>query len=179
MILRPNSTEALENGLGLWYHELVEIRPLKAEDRERLQEILVATRVFTPEEVAVAMELIDIVLHDRHQQDYKIQCLVDDQDRPLGYACYGRAPMTQGTYDLYWIAVDPSWQKKGLGSTLLGFVEETIRRLGGRLILVETSSIPSYRETQRFYERRGFVEVSRLRDYYSVGNDRITYCKRL
>jgi len=169
----------LENGFGLWYHDLMNIRPLKETDRERLREILIATRVFTQEEIAVAMELIDIVLGDRDQEDYTIHCLVDDRDHPLGYVCYGRAPMTQGTYDLYWIAVHPQWQKQGLGSRLLAFVEEQVRFLGGRMILVETSSIPSYLETQRFYELHGFKEVGRLPDYYSVGNDRITYCKRL
>lgn len=169
----------LENAFSLWYHDGVKIRPLKETDRERLHKILIATKVFTQEEIAVAMELIDIVLGDPEQKDYTIHCLVDDQDRPLGYVCYGRAPMTQGTYDLYWIAVDPRQQKQGLGSKLLEFLEEQVRLLGGRMILVETSSIPSYQRTQRFYELKGFKEVGRLPDYYSLGNDRITYCKRL
>jgi len=157
----------------------MEIRPLKQSDREKLQAILSATGAFLPEEIDVAMELIDIVLTNPDQRDYTIQCFVDPQDQPVGYVCYGPVPMTERTFDLYWIAVAPGSQGAGVGSKLMAFLENRIRSLKGRMILADTSSMAAYERTHRFYERNGFREVARVPDYYSPGNDRVTYCKRL
>jgi ribosomal protein S18 acetylase RimI-like enzyme len=159
--------------------EEMRIRPLISKDREGLHSMITRTQMFTPEEIDVAMELIDIVLKDPNQKDYRSVCIVRDDDQPLGYLCYGLAPMTQGTIDLYWIVVDSSFQGKGVGSKLLVYLEEVSKGMNGRMILAETSSIPSYDKTLTFYARKGFKEVARVLDYYSPGNDRITFCKRL
>jgi len=133
----------------------------------------------TPEEIEVAMELIDIVLKEPHQKDYAINCMANDEDRAVGYICYGPVPMTQGTFDLYWIVVDPQFQRQGVGSRLLRFLEGVVKERKGRMILIDTSSTPEYESTHKFYLRHGFQEVARVPDYYHLGNDRITFCKRL
>ena len=157
----------------------MKIRSLVEKDRAGLLSILIKARAFTSSEIDVAMELIDIVLKDKNQKDYKVHCMVDDQDQPLGYICYGPAPMTQGTFDLYWVVVDPSFQNQGVGSRLSDFLDEAVREMNGRMVLADTSSVPQYEKTQRFYLQKGFQEVARVPDYYSPGNDRITFCKRL
>ncbi len=157
----------------------MKIRPLVAKDRERLQRIVMETGVFTDEEVGVAMELIDIVLADERQKDYRIVCAVDEHEQVLGYICFGPVPMTQGTFDLYWIVIDPEVQGQKIGSGLLDYLEKEVKRLGGRMILVDTASIPSYEKAQKFYLKKGFQEVARISDYYWQGNDRITYCKKV
>jgi ribosomal protein S18 acetylase RimI-like enzyme len=159
--------------------EEMNIRALVSKDREILHSMITDTGIFTPEEIDVAMELIDIVLKDPNQKDYQIVCIVNDEDQLLGYLCYGLAPMTRGTIDLYWIVVAPSFQGKGVGSKLVAYLEEVAKGMNGRMILVETSSIPSYGKTLAFYVRKGFKEVARVLDYYSPGNDRVTFCKRL
>ncbi len=156
----------------------MKIRSMIPKDRTKLRSILVKTRAFTSEEIDVATELIDIVLTDANQRDYRIECIADDQDQPVGYICYGPVPMTQGTFDLYWIAVDPDLQGQGAGSKLLTSLEEAVREMKGRMILADTSSIPQYENSRKFYVKKGFQEVARVPDYYSPGNDRITYCKR-
>jgi ribosomal protein S18 acetylase RimI-like enzyme len=155
------------------------IRSLAEKDRPRLLSMLIKTRAFTSAEIDVAMELIDIVLKDENQEDYQIDCMADDQDQAIGYICYGPAPMTQGTFDLYWIAVDPDFQEKGVGSKLLSFLEEVVKAEGGRMVLADTSTIPQYERTRKFYLKNGFQEEGRIRDYYHPGNDRITFCRRL
>jgi ribosomal protein S18 acetylase RimI-like enzyme len=157
----------------------MKIRPLVEKDRARLLSMLIKTRSFTSAEIDVAMELIDIVLKDPIQKDYQIDCIVDDQDQAIGYICYGPTPMTQGTFDLYWIAVDPDFQEQGVGSKLLSFLEELVKGEGGRLILADASTIPHYEKTLKFYLKNGFQEVGRVPDYYHPGNDRITFCRRL
>ena len=160
-------------------NRLMKIRPLVEKDRAGLLLMLIKTRSFTSQEIDVAMELIDIVLKDSIQKDYKIHCVVDGGDQCIGYICYGPTPMTQGTFDLYWIAVDPDFQKQGAGSTLLRFLEEVVGGEGGRLILADTSTIPHYEKTQKFYLKNGFQEVAKVPDYYHPGNDRITFCKKV
>lgn len=155
------------------------VRALVDNDRARLLSILIRTRAFTAAEIDVAMELIESVLKDPAQKDYQIHCLADDQDRIIGYICYGPAPMTSGTFDLYWIAVDPDFQEKGGGSKLIGFLEEIVKARGGRLILADTSTVPQYEKTRVFYLKNGFKEVARVKDYYHPGNDRVTFCKKL
>ncbi len=157
----------------------MQIRPLALRDRARLRSILIDTRAFSLEEIDVAMELIAVVLKDPNQKDYKIDCMVDSQDRPLGYVCYGPVPMTRGAFDLYWLAVDPGFQDQGIGSRLVDFMEGVLRGTGGRMILADTSSIPAYEKTRHFYWKKGFREVARVPDYYHEGNDRITFCKKL
>jgi ribosomal protein S18 acetylase RimI-like enzyme len=157
----------------------MKIRPLVEKDRASLLSMLIKTRSFTSAEIDVAMELIDIVLKDQIQKDYQIYCMVDDQDQAIGYICYGPTPMTQGTFDLYWIAVDPDFQERGVGSKLLSLLEEVVKAEGGRMILADTSTIPHYEKTQKFYLKNGFQEVARVLDYYHPGNDRVTFCRRL
>ncbi len=140
---------------------------------------MIETGVFTDEEVGVAVELIDIVLGNESQKDYRIVCAVDAQDQPLGYICYGPVPMTRGTFDLYWIVIDPKAQGQKIGSGLLDYLEEEVKGMRGRMILADTSSIPSYEKANGFYLKRGFKEVARIADYYWKGNDRITYCKKI
>jgi ribosomal protein S18 acetylase RimI-like enzyme len=157
----------------------MKIRPLAQRDRARLYSMLIETQVFTREEIEVAMELIGIVLEDPNQEDYRIDCMANGEDQAIGYVCYGPVPMTQGTFDLYWIVVDPRCQGQGVGSRLLHFLEEVARERKGRMILIDTSSIPQYEKAQKFYLRHGFQEVARVPDYYDTGNDRITFCKKL
>ena len=157
----------------------MKIRSLAQRDRARLQSMLIEAQVFTHEEIEVAMELIGIVSKDANQGDYRIDCMANDEDQAIGYVCYGPVPMTQGTFDLYWIVVDPRCQGQGVGSRLLHFLEEVVRERKGRIILIDTSSIPQYEKAQKFYFRHGFQEVARVPDYYYPGNDRITFCKRL
>jgi ribosomal protein S18 acetylase RimI-like enzyme len=157
----------------------MKIRPLLEKDRAKLLSVLIKTRAFSSAEIDVAMELIDIVLKDQVQKDYQIDCMVDDQDLVIGYICYGPTPMAQGTFDLYWIAVDPDFQEQGVGSKLFGFLEEGVKARGGRMILADTSTVPQYEKTQRFYVKNGFQQVARIPDYYQPGNDRITFCRRL
>ena len=158
---------------------MMKVRSLVEKDRARLLSMLIRTRAFTSAEIDVAMELIDSVLKDPTQDDYQIHCLVDDHDQVIGYLCYGPTPMTEGTFDLYWIAVDPDFQEKGAGSRLLSFLEEDVKAKGGRLILADTSTIPQYEKTQGFYLRNGFKDVARVPDYYYPGNDRVTFCKKV
>ena len=87
--------------------------------------------------------------------------------------------MTEGTFDLYWIAVDPNVQRRGIGHQLLHHCEHSLQSVGGKLIVVETSSLPKYESTRIFYEKQKYRESARISDYYAAGDDLVIYTKPL
>lgn len=154
------------------------IRPVEAADRERIRHILFGVTNFTEQEVQWALDLVDDAIARQNGGDYLVYVL-DDADGIQGYACYGPTPKTDGVYDLYWIAVDPKRQGQGIGQLLLRFVENEVRRRRGRMLLIETRSRQSFAPTRRFYQRSGYDEISRIKDFYRIEDDKIVFCKRL
>lgn len=158
-------------------------RPAEAKDRDRIREILVATARFSDQEILWAMELVDVAFDRPDRGDYLVYVIESPDSGPRrkvqGYVCYGPTPMTEGVYDLYWIAVDPACQGEGLGQVLLRFVENEVRRQRGRMLLIETRSRPSYAATIRFYERSGYEEITRIKDFYRIEDDKLVFCKKL
>jgi ribosomal protein S18 acetylase RimI-like enzyme len=110
--------------------------------------------------------------------DYVAQCgLVGGA--LAGFIAYGPTPMTQGTYDLYWIATDPRVRGGGLGSALLARMEADLRARQARLVRVETSGTDGYDGARTFYEARGYAETARIPDFYREGDDLVILTKRL
>lgn len=154
------------------------IRPLRQSDRKPILDLLRETAVFTDEEVAIALELVDEVLEKPEQKDYVIFVFCHD-NAVLGYYCLGPTPATVGTFDLYWIAVKPAAHGVGVGTALTAHAEQTAGSVGGRLLVAETSSRPEYEGTRTFYLHNGYAELSRIRDYYRPGDDLVVYGKYL
>lgn len=151
---------------------------LRAEDRLAIEQIVRGVGVFREDEIAVAMELVDVGL-SKDDQGYLFAVAEDEDGRVLGYACWGLAPMTDATYDLYWIAVDAALHGGGVGRALLAACEEDVRARAGRLLLIETEGTAAYEPTRRFYLRAGYPEIARVRDYYREGSDKVMYGKAL
>ena len=156
----------------------MELRPLLAADRPRLERMLSQISEFSPSEVACALELVDLALAQPAQRDY-LFCVAAEGEALLGYICYGPTPMTATTCDLYWVASDPAARGKGVGSRLLGAMEADLRTRGARLIRVETSAQEAYGATRAFYERNRYIETARIADFYKPGDDLVILTKRL
>jgi ribosomal protein S18 acetylase RimI-like enzyme len=155
----------------------MEIRRVAQQDREPVAELLGRIETFSPVEVACALELIDAALKP-NEQDYQVLVAVRD-GKVMGYVCYGPTPMTEGTFDLYWIASDPQVRGQGVGAALVSAMEGDLRRRKGRLIRVETSAMEAYGPTRGFYQAMQYREEARFRDFYKVGEDLIILAKRL
>ena len=156
------------------------IRKLIKEDRNKLKKVIVDTKHFNDDEVNVAMELIDVYLNDENQKDYIIQVYVtDDTNAVVGYICYGKRPLTDMTYDLYWIAVDPAIHGKGIGKELVRFMEQDIISRGGYLILIETSGKPEYEGERRFYGKCTYEVQTIIKDFYRRGDDLFVFRRYL
>jgi len=154
------------------------IRSMVARDKPTIMDILRTIREFTHEEVVVAEELIDTYLEAPSTSGYLIY--VAEVDSVLtGYICYGPTPLTKGTWDVYWVAVDPGAQGQGLGRKLMAFAEGKIKESRGRLVIVETSGRPDYDKTRRFHRSLGYKVAARIVDFYSPGDDKLILEKRL
>jgi len=157
----------------------VKVRAIRRQDRDDLQALLLAQSHFHPEEREVALELIDIALtHPGDEEDYRILCAEENGRGVRGYLCFGKAPLTDGTYDLYWIVVHPDSWNRGIGSSLLLRAEGELRRRRARLFLIETSSTPAYERPRAFYRKRGYGELARVPDYYRPGDHKIIFGKK-
>ena len=154
------------------------IRKLENIDRNKIKKILIATNNFNNDEIKIAMELIDIYLNDKKQKDYKI--FVDSDNHIInGYVCIGPRPLTNGTYDLYWIAVNPNVQARGIGSGLVKYIEEYLKNKSARLVLIETSGKPGYEKERRFYEKNNYDKFVEIKDFYNKGDSLVIYGKYL
>ena len=151
------------------------LRTLNVADRGRIEEITRAAGLFREEEILVALEVFDGAAAG--SLDY-IALGAEHDGRLAGWICWGPTPCTLGTYDLYWMAVDPALQRAGIGTALVAAME---RRLAGvaRLILVETAGRPDYRDTRAFYQARGYSVAATIADFYAPGDDQVVYVKSL
>lgn len=151
------------------------LRPLQAADRGELERITRATKVFKEYEIPVALEVFDAAIRPG-QTDYE-GTAAEVEDRFVGWAAWGERPCTEGTWDLYWIAVDPALHGAGVGSTIL---EEVERRLRGRarLLVVETGGRPAYDATRAFYLAKGYEVAATIPDLYAPGDAQVILTKR-
>ena len=157
------------------------IRKLEPGDRSRINEIVVSSGNFNDVEILTALELVDESLEEGEKSGYIIVVIEWGKVHPKvhGFACYGPTSLTQGTYDLYWIAVDPAAQRKGCGRQMLKYVEDDVIKRGGRMLLIETSSQETYSATIRFYEKSGYKLVAQIKNFYRIGDDKLIFSKDL
>jgi ribosomal protein S18 acetylase RimI-like enzyme len=152
---------------------------LLAGHRPRVEEILRATGAFREEEIDVALELVDDATRANSSGDYAALGAFDAEGRLAGYACFGPTPGTDGTFDLYWIATDPTLHGAGHGRALVAAIERDLRARGGRLVVAETSTRDDYAATRRFYLKAGFVEAATVADFYAPGDGRALFTRRI
>jgi ribosomal protein S18 acetylase RimI-like enzyme len=142
-----------------------------------LAEILSRIENFRPDEVDVALELIDEALTLGDATTYRV-LVAEEGDTLLGYVCFGATPMTDHTYDLYWIVVDTTLQGRGVGRQLWTACREAVVASGGRLIRVETSSTELYEATKAFYAAIRLDLAATIVDFYRPGDDLLIYMWR-
>jgi ribosomal protein S18 acetylase RimI-like enzyme len=154
------------------------IRPTSPADTAALLKLTEGTGVFKPHEV----EALDEVLSDYHASNHTLGHVAVTDERHgqiVGYSYYAPAAMTDRTWYLYWIAVTRTTQAKGVGSNLLRHAENDIRGRNGRVLFIETSSLPHYELTRKFYLKHGYEITGVLKDYYSDGDDMVVFRKHL
>jgi ribosomal protein S18 acetylase RimI-like enzyme len=132
--------------------------------------------VFYAQERAIALELLQERLRRGRKSGYSF-FFAERRGELVGYCTWGQVPLTKASYDLYWIAVAPSCQGRGIGQELMALAERSVARRGGGGLYIETSSRRVYARTRRFYRDAGYRAVARLRDFYAPKDHKVVFCK--
>ena len=148
-------------------------------DGSQIQSIAARAGVFSQEEIdSVQVMWTEYLTLGSEGSGYHF--IADrDGERVLGFAIYGPRDLTDGVFDLYWIAVDPEARCNGVGRKLLTTCEEAARQMGGRMLIAETSGTPLYDATRKFYFSMGYENEATIRDFYATGDDLKIFTKRI
>lgn len=155
------------------------ISPAAEADKEQITDITARAGVFNQEEIDSVPVMFDEYLEYGTEGDGYHFLVYREGDQVLGYAIFGYRDLTDGVYDLYWIAVDPSARRKGVGRALIFACEEAVRELGGHILIAETSGTAEYGPTREFYARMGYENEATIKDFYKPGDDLMIYTKRV
>jgi GNAT superfamily N-acetyltransferase len=159
--------------------ELLAIRTsVTSADQETVRRLAASTGFFRPDEVGIAVELVQERLHRGESSGYSF-LFAELAGQVVGYACYGLIGCTLGSYDLYWIVVDATRQRRGIGRRLIEEVEQRIAATGGRRVYIETSNRADYLPTREFYLRCGYRAEAILPNYYAEGDDKVIFAKQI
>jgi ribosomal protein S18 acetylase RimI-like enzyme len=134
--------------------------------------------VFSAGEIDVAEELAQDAALQQEDSHYHF-ILAEDEGVLAGYSCFGRIPLTDERYDLYWLVTEKKLCRKGVARMVLSQTEVAIKALGGKAIYAETSSRDIYKAAWRCYESAGFALAATVADFYSKGDDKLLYVKWL
>lgn len=151
---------------------------LRPSDVEAICAVVADTKMFTAAEVEIAVELVQENLARGEASGYWFT-VAELEGAVVGYAAYGPIACTVSSFDLYWIAVHPTQQGRGIGAVLLAATEERIRAAGGSRIYIDTSGRAAYLPTREFYERSGCCRAAELDDFYAPGDPKVIYVKSL
>ena len=151
---------------------------LKRSDRKRIKEILRSTGFFYDFEIKIAIDIVDLTLRKGEEISGYHFVIAENENKMIGFSCYGAAPCTVGSYDLYWFAVHKDFMNRGLGGKILAHTESIITGKGGRNIWIETSSRSAYTPTRAFYKKKGYEVQAELKDFYAPGDNKVVFLKK-
>ncbi|MCC0176119.1 GNAT family N-acetyltransferase [Waterburya agarophytonicola K14] len=156
----------------------MKIRDVTHEDKAALISLCQITELFQPNELEELSSMLSAYFEDGLDGEHK--WLTDEEDGQLrGVAYYAEETFANGVSNLLLIAVHPEYQRKGRGTEFLRHVEAELRRMGKRILIIETSSLDSFEATRAFYRKNGYDEEARIREYYNPGEDKIVFRKVL
>lgn len=150
-------------------------KQLRKSDLPIIENILVSTGFFYDSEVEIALELAQENWEKGAVKSGYIFIIAEKDDKPVAFACYGKTPCTESSYDLYWIAVHQGLKGSGIGKILMNMLADDIAHLGGKNIWIETSGRPLYEPTRQFYLKYGCNFVAQMPDFYGVNDDKVVY----
>lgn len=153
------------------------IRPTTPNDTNALLTLAEATGLFESNQIEELALMLN--QHFSNETDSQGVWLIDYDNEPVGVAYVAPERMTDGTWNLYLIAIHPDHQKQGRGAVLLRYVEQMLAERGERVLLVETSGTHDFEYVRAFYRNNGYAEEARIRDFYTDGVDKIVFRKLL
>lgn len=154
------------------------IRPTTLDDVAAILSLAVSSGLFPPDATDEVAGVMAGALRGELGPDHV--WLTDADDGGLvGVAYYAPERLTEGTWNLYMLAVHPNRQRQGRGAALVRHVEQELVARGARLLLIETSGAGTFDRTRAFYRALGYDEEARIREFYKAGEDKVVFRKAL
>ncbi len=153
------------------------IRLITQDDTTALIALAEASDLFELSQIESLSQMLDDHFNDKAKtQDF---WFTDYDNEPVSMAYVAPERMTEGTWNLYLIAVHPHHQRQGRGKSMLQHIEKILTERGERVLLVETSGTDNFEYVREFYRKSGYEEEARIREFYAAGVDKIVFRKRL
>lgn len=150
------------------------IRKVIQADISDLKSVLDSSELFPS---SMLDEMISHYFSDPSSADIWFTATDDGKPVAIGYCAPER--LTEGTYNLYAIAVRKELQGQGIGMAMMNYIEEILRKAGNRILLVETSGKPEFELTRKFYHQCQYVQQAVIPDFYEDGDDKVVFWKKL
>ncbi len=151
-----------------------EIRYVNPEDLDGIKYVIDSNELFPA-------DLLDEMIEDyfQNQESKHIWLIKEINDVPIAVCYCAPEKMTNGTVNLYLIAVHKEYQGTGIGTELLRSLKYILKEQKQRVLLVETSGFKEFRKTREFYLKRDFHREATIIDFYQEGEDKIVFWKKL
>ncbi len=149
------------------------IRSTISSDSEALLKIIADSNQFDTDGLAYVKATLDSYLEGNNDELW----LTADDGEPIGVAYCAPEPVTSGTWNLLMLWVRKDRHGRGHGSALVGRVESALIERGARLLIVETSSLDEFAAARAFYNKCGFRQEARIKNFFAAGDDKIISTK--
>ncbi|NBB18985.1 GNAT family N-acetyltransferase [Runella sp. CRIBMP] len=150
------------------------IRFINKDDLEDLKSVIETSGLFPPYLLA---GMLSDFFDNSETQDIWLTKVINEKPIAITYCAPER--LTSGTYNLYLIAVHKDFQGKGIGGELMNYIETLLKSNGNRILIVETSGLPEFELTRKFYENKSYNREAVIRDFYNEGEDKVVFWKKL
>jgi len=150
------------------------IRKVVKDDIKGLKEVLNSIDLFPAE---MLDDMIADYFENTETGDIWFTAIQDEKPVAIGYCVSEK--LTEGTYNLYAIGIRSDLQGKGIGGAMMNYIEEELKSQGQRILIVETSGTEDFRLTRKFYENLNYTKEAVIRDFWSEGDDKVIFWKKL
>lgn len=157
------------------------IRAARPDETGALVALGDATGIFGPGETDLLLRgTLDALHAGELDGGHKVRVWADPHDGAVaGWVYFGPQHTEDAAWELFWIGVAPARHGQGIGEALLRFVEECVIRADGRVLVIDTSSLPTLERARRFYTSRGYALRGVAADHFGPGDDKLTFVKVL
>ena len=150
------------------------IRAAIPQDVEAMKEVLDTIELFPSEYLD---DMISDYFNNEETEDIWFTATIDN--RPVALAYCAPEKFTEGTFNLYAIGVRKDCQDKGIGGKMMDYLENLLREKDHRILIVETSGSPDLALTREFYKKKNYTQEAVLREFWSEGEDKVIFWKKL
>ncbi|MEM6660727.1 MAG: GNAT family N-acetyltransferase [Pseudomonadota bacterium] len=145
-------------------------RPARSDDIPRIGTIAGAAGLFPPEMVA------DMIAPGLAGEG-DLWSVIEAQGTTAGFTFSRPEEITDRTWNILALGLDPAFQGQGLGTALLRGTEAALP--DARMIIIETTQLPEQDAARALYAAAGYEQQAHIPDFYGDGEDKVVFVKRV